>query len=537
MESSETDLVRNAVSAQLTGSCEQILGELSQTLEGLGFDAQIVLDRYLAGGSLWSGNGKVQLLITADANGKLWFQIMMWGDFSLTPSTPAAYIMKDVSGATALSQIGAQGTIQLTCPDDGSACTVTFADVVSYQSGSSAGICVNDLCGACSDFPAWFAAIASTCEAQGTASCLTDASNVCVTSWDAAATVCAAATGNAASECGGDGCCTNPPPPPEVCNDTADNDEDGKADCLDEDCASDPICTPPVVEICNNNEDDDGDMMWDCQDPDCANDPACWCQSTEEMQGTAVCSLDTGLARMGDIWPPDFLPDGMLCTDIGFGQFGEGINGCVDAGGHGCCAPFRCSGDLPGCLYMFELVKYFSGGEAPCDPAMEGCLDLTCGLPFGGDPAFSCDEVSNCCVYTPPPPEDICDDGIDNNNNGNTDCADWDCCVSGLCDWHAMCGGIETVCDDGIDNDGDWNTDCADWDCSAEPSCHETICDDGIDNDGDWQTDCMDSGDCCPDPACSGNPACSGPVCGNMICEPGEDAVSCPPDCGAPPPK
>jgi hypothetical protein len=43
----------------------------------------------------------------------------------------------------------------------------------------------------------------------------------------------------------------------------------------------------------------------------------------------------------------------------------------------------------------------------------------------------------------------------------------------------------ETTCDDGIDNDCDGLTDCADVDC-----CNEGICFTGIDNDGDGIADC-----------------------------------------------
>jgi hypothetical protein len=51
----------------------------------------------------------------------------------------------------------------------------------------------------------------------------------------------------------------------------------------------------------------------------------------------------------------------------------------------------------------------------------------------------------------------------------------------------------ETNCTDGVDNDGDGSTDCADTDCIIAPICNpETVCDDGIDNDSDGLTDCDD---------------------------------------------
>jgi V8-like Glu-specific endopeptidase len=79
----------------------------------------------------------------------------------------------------------------------------------------------------------------------------------------------------------------------------------------------------------------------------------------------------------------------------------------------------------------------------------------------------------------------------------------------------------ETTCDDGIDNDCDGNTDCDDADCTGTPSC---ICD----NDGTCETgeDCNN----CANDCISGT---SGAVCGNGLCETadGEDCKSCPDDC------
>ena len=66
------------------------------------------------------------------------------------------------------------------------------------------------------------------------------------------------------------------------------------------------------------------------------------------------------------------------------------------------------------------------------------------------------------------------------------------------------------ICDDGIDNDGDGLSDCLDKkDCRKDPACLDVeppaeseICDDGIDNDGDGLTDCLDKRDCRQHPAC-----------------------------------
>jgi len=69
-------------------------------------------------------------------------------------------------------------------------------------------------------------------------------------------------------------------------------------------------------------------------------------------------------------------------------------------------------------------------------------------------------------------------------------------------------GPLETICDDNVDNDEDGAIDCADSDCADDPACDdppETICDDNVDNDEDGAIDCADS-DCAADPACTGGP-------------------------------
>ncbi len=99
---------------------------------------------------------------------------------------------------------------------------------------------------------------------------------------------------------------------------------------------------------------------------------------------------------------------------------------------------------------------------------------------------------------------EVCDDGIDNDCDGTTDCADNEC--------EAQCPSTSPEnCVDGIDNDGDRKVDCADRDCRKDPACTSgdtggsegkgKTCSDGQDNDGDGATDCDDS-DCSRSKAC-----------------------------------
>ncbi|MDD5308341.1 MAG: hypothetical protein PHU25_13555 [Deltaproteobacteria bacterium] len=98
----------------------------------------------------------------------------------------------------------------------------------------------------------------------------------------------------------------------------------------------------------------------------------------------------------------------------------------------------------------------------------------------------------------PPVPEvhHLCFDGVDNDGDGATDCADEGCRFERGCRARVEAG---RNCLDGIDNDGNGLVDCADPGCASVRRCHpgpETgrACLDGIDNDGNGLIDCADPG-------------------------------------------
>ena len=92
---------------------------------------------------------------------------------------------------------------------------------------------------------------------------------------------------------------------------------------------------------------------------------------------------------------------------------------------------------------------------------------------------------------------EVCDDGVDNDGDGNTDCWDPDCGFE---------GPSELSCADGADNDCDGNADCWDDDCGFEGAV-ELTCNDGIDNDCDGNTDEWDPD--CEGAGCTGNEECN----------------------------
>jgi hypothetical protein len=93
-----------------------------------------------------------------------------------------------------------------------------------------------------------------------------------------------------------------------------------------------------------------------------------------------------------------------------------------------------------------------------------------------------------------PPTVEQCTNGVDDDGDGDADCADPDCTNT------FSCIPAEN-CFDNIDNDQDGLYDCTDLDCAAALNCQDEVCNDGTDNDGDGDTDCVDS-DCVGDSSC-----------------------------------
>ena len=140
---------------------------------------------------------------------------------------------------------------------------------------------------------------------------------------------------------------------------------------------------------------------------------------------------------------------------------------------------------------LFEVVLELAP-EFDCNDGLDNDEN---GLTDCDDPA--CAEAQTCL------PETNCNDGQDNDADGQADCDDDDCAE--LC--------IEAGnCDDGIDNDQNGVADCDDDACAALPICLQEICNDDIDNDGDGQTDCNDD-------ECYGNAPCKnvGNNCNNAV--------------------
>ena len=81
-----------------------------------------------------------------------------------------------------------------------------------------------------------------------------------------------------------------------ACSDQMDGDGDGKIDCDDADCDSDPACSTTQAEVCGNGLDDDGNGKTDCDDPVCAVTSACMpdeiCDNGQDDDGDGKMDCD-----------------------------------------------------------------------------------------------------------------------------------------------------------------------------------------------------------------------------------------------------
>jgi hypothetical protein len=154
----------------------------------------------------------------------------------------------------------------------------------------------------------------------------------------------------------------------------------------------------------------------------------------------------------------------------------------------------------------------------PEEAAETRCED---GIDEDLDGASDCDDA-DCDGAAACAPAEDCADGVDNDLDGGIDCDDTDCGAAGAC------GPRPEACGNGVDDDGDGGADCADTDCAAEPACRPPeACDVFGDEDGDGAADCADD-DCVAAVACQFVPE----VCIGGVDEDGDNATDCAdPDC------
>jgi hypothetical protein len=124
-----------------------------------------------------------------------------------------------------------------------------------------------------------------------------------------------------------------------------------------------------------------------------------------------------------------------------------------------------------------------------------------------GNEVCSSGAWSSCSAAVPA--AEICNDGIDNNCDGNVDCDDSSCTGNSLC---AVCDCSGTSCNSA--NNGQICDGC-NW---VDVSGVAEVCNDGVDNDCNGLTNCND-------PACIGGPSCCN--CGGYSCNPANNGQRC----------
>ena len=232
-------------------------------------------------------------------------------------------------------------------------------------------------------------------------------------------------------------------------------------------------------DICDDGLDNDGDGLVDCADPDCAGDPSCGedCEPSQTLQCPAT--IVTGNTGGGDAtnavldWCDEGF-DGWTGPEVAY-LFSPNTTGEVQVNAGG----WQGNGDLD--LSVILVPPPGPNGEIECEP--DFCVE-TSWNPGGQPEQLTFDAFAGTSYI-------IALDG-------------WDGAVS---EYQLVldCGGAGgEICDDGIDNDNDGDIDCDDFDCFGDPNCQggNEICDDGIDNDGDGQADCDDILDCQAFPGC-----------------------------------
>ncbi|MBL9039204.1 MAG: hypothetical protein JNG84_11860 [Archangium sp.] len=174
----------------------------------------------------------------------------------------------------------------------------------------------------------------------------------------------------------------------------------------------------------------------------------------------------------------------VLNTDPGVGRYScAAPDDCGD--GFVCVAQFALDGGR--CFRAGECTaEACNGSDDNCDGRVDEGFDLTSDSAHCGTCANACGAGTACQASTCR--EATCGDGVDNDSNGRADCAD-DACFKQACATGKRCGatldggvldagsvydagirgcfGPEATCDDGLDNDGDGNADCHDADCAG----------------------------------------------------------------------
>lgn len=256
---------------------------------------------------------------------------------------------------------------------------------------------------------------------------------------------------------------------PEDCSDGADNNGDGRTDCRDEQCQFATLCQP---EDCANDADENGNNLVDCDDPACAGIAPC----------SLVCPEVDLWAVINERYPLGGIPnpdgfvayEGMLTNEPSYFSGFCGANGSEKTFalhvpqllGTPAVWTFETFG------FQLQTIVYVMRGVTG-----SACVDAA--VPFGwcSQPSNNANvsmllEANETVVVVVDSPtlndtgfyslrvsvheqgpygnnKNMCDDGIDNDGDGKTDCADSDCAgyVSSALKDVQHCGACGNACE------------------------------------------------------------------------------------------
>ncbi|MDD4319158.1 MAG: hypothetical protein PHW10_02440 [Candidatus Peribacteraceae bacterium] len=308
----------------------------------------------------------------------------------------------------------------------------------------------------------------------GDGSCLAREECSADCSWETHCTDDADNDQNGQTDCDDDGCSgTSACASSEICTNGWDDDGDSRIDCADSDCFSNPACQSPdpcnatncqpynicATAECRNGTCERGDVECDDDGDDCTieycsitaggctqrrnlEDPWCDEPSCDDGECSVQCPQHCKSGACCD-WVGCYVVPSIECTDYKGDDTTCGPYTC--GSGPTPCNTSNCSSNACTVAQCVNGICERSGVECPDDDGDE-CTIEYCSVSAGG-----------CTMRRSTDPwcqTDPCGDGS---------CAVGEEC-SRDCD-------TETHCEDGADNDQDGQADCDDDECSEDPAC------------------------------------------------------------------
>jgi len=230
-------------------------------------------------------------------------------------------------------------------------------------------------------------------------------------------------------------------PPLELCGNGADDDCDGKADCIDPDCSGLLACQTEVCDGADNNGNGQTDEGYQCiagSTGSCSTS----CGSAGTYQCSATCTKGACIA-----------------FENCYAQGDEDCDGKAD------CADTDCA-NLPMCVATEVCNGLDDNSNGQVDETFQcikGSAPVACTTSCGSTGTKAC--LANCSYGACTPPAEICNNNADDDCDGQKDCADADCTSAPNC-------GPED-CVNGVDDNGNNLVDCADPGCFADVDCHD----------------------------------------------------------------